>query len=100
MRIFYITLNHETDARQVAKLLLTRRDAVCCNWFPITCSYVWEGEIKEGAEVVLIVKTVAEKHDAVRAAVAEVIDYTNFIGEIEIASVNQPFAAWLQSVVQ
>ena len=99
MRLFYITLNNDADARTLAHLLLSRRDAVCCNWFPITCAYVWDGEIKEGAEMVLIVKSVAEKREAVRAAVAEVIDYNNFIGEVELDGVNDGFAAWLHSVV-
>ena len=99
MRIFYVTLNDDGEARAVARLLLTRRDAVCCNWFPITCAYVLHDEIKEGPEVVLIVKSLAEKREAVRAAVAEVIDYTNFVGEIELDGVNDGFAAWLKGIV-
>jgi len=99
MRIFYITLNSDAEARSLANLLLSRRDAVCCNWFPITCAYLWDNEIKEGAETVLIVKSVAEKRDAIRVAVAEVIDYTNFLGEIELDGVNDGFTAWLRGVV-
>jgi len=99
MRIFYITLNSDAEARQLANLLLTRRDAVCCNWFPISCAYIWNDEIKSGAETVLIAKSVADKRDAIRAAVAETIDYTNFIGEIELEGVNDGFAAWLRGVV-
>jgi periplasmic divalent cation tolerance protein len=99
MRIFYITLSNETQARDVAVKLLERRDAACCNWFPVQSAYVWEGEIRQEPEMVLIVKSVAEKRDAVAAAVREVIDYTNFIGEIELDEVNDGFGAWLQGLV-
>ena len=99
MRLFYITLNNDADARTLAHLLLSRRDAVCCNWFPISCAYVWDGEIKQGAETVLIAKSLESKREAIAAAVAETISYTNFVGEIELCAVNDGFAAWLTAVV-
>lgn len=100
MRIFYLTFGNEDQAREVALKLLERRQAACCNWFPIRSAYVWQGEIRQEPEVVLIVKTLAEQRDAVRMAVAEVIDYTNFIGEIELDGVNDGFAQWLREVVR
>ncbi len=54
MKLYYITLNNTDEARQIGRALLEQKLAVCVNWFPITCAYVWQGEISEEPEVVLI----------------------------------------------
>jgi periplasmic divalent cation tolerance protein len=38
MRIYYITLNNDDEARRISKALLEGQLAVCTNWFPITCA--------------------------------------------------------------
>jgi periplasmic divalent cation tolerance protein len=95
MKIFYVTLNTVEEARQIARELLERRLAVCCNWFPITCAYRWAAEIKEEPEIVLLVKTQAGRREAVEQAVAKVVSYVNCIAEIAPESVNATFLDWL-----
>ena len=99
MRIFYVTLNTAEEARGIARSLLERRLAVCCNWFPITCAYRWEGRIVEEAETVLLVKTRAGRREAIEQVVAETVSYTNCIAEVAPASVNARFRAWLEAEV-
>ena len=57
MKLYYITLSNSDEARQLGRVLLEQKLAVCINWFPITCAYRWKREIVEEPEVVLIVKT-------------------------------------------
>jgi periplasmic divalent cation tolerance protein len=95
MKIFYITLNTVEEARRIARDLLERRIAVCCNWFPITCAYRWADEIKEEPEIVLLVKTQAGRREAVEQSVARVVSYVNCIAEIAPESVNAAFGDWL-----
>jgi periplasmic divalent cation tolerance protein len=95
MKIFYVTLNTVEEARQIARELLERRIAVCCNWFPITCAYRWADEIKEEPEIGLLIKTQAGRREAVEQAVAKVVSYVNCIAEIAPASVNAAFLDWL-----
>ncbi|MCP6757998.1 MAG: divalent-cation tolerance protein CutA [Fischerella sp. CENA71] len=59
MKLYYITLNNTDEARQIDRALLEHKLAVCVNWFPITCAYIWQGKITEEPEVALIVKTQA-----------------------------------------
>ncbi|CAH2601938.1 Periplasmic divalent cation tolerance protein cutA [Rhodovastum atsumiense] len=99
MRIFYVTLNTAEEAGRIARLLLERKVAVCCNWFPITCAYRWEGRIVEEAETVLLVKTQPGRRAAIEQAVAEVVSFTNCIAELAPESVNAPFRAWLDAEV-
>lgn len=95
MNLFYVTLNQETEAQQISHALLARQLAVCTNWFPMTCAYRWQGEIKQEPEIVLIIKTQARMRTAIEALIAEYVSYTHFIGELDVASVNQSFLNWL-----
>ncbi|HEX4045603.1 MAG TPA: divalent cation tolerance protein CutA [Gammaproteobacteria bacterium] len=99
MKMYYITVNRPEEAQAISQVLLERQLAVCTNWFPIMCAYRWQGEIKSGAEVVLIVKTKAGMRKALEEVVASQIDYTNYIAELAVDSVNVQFLNWLAQEV-
>ncbi len=99
MRIFYVTLNTAEEARQISRVLLERRLAVCTNWFPITCAYRWEERIVEEAETVLLVKTQEGYRGPIEEVVRQHVSYTNFIGELAPESVNDSFLKWLNNDV-
>jgi periplasmic divalent cation tolerance protein len=97
--LVYITLNTMEEGQRLAQLLIERRLTNCVNFHPITCTYVWEGQITTEPEIVALVKTHAEHFDAIAAVVKEVVPYTNFVGQIEVPRVNEAFAAWLTDAV-
>ncbi|SFK22222.1 divalent cation tolerance protein [Methylocapsa palsarum] len=99
MKMIYVTLNNADEARAIARALLERQAAVCCNWFPITCAYRWEGEIVEEPEVVLLVKTRAELTETVEGIVKAAVSYTNCIARISPDAVNSAFLDWLNREV-
>jgi periplasmic divalent cation tolerance protein len=99
MRIYYITLNTDDEARRISKVLLERQLAVCANWFPITCAYRWEGKLVEEPETVLLVKTQAGYREALEQVLREHINYTNLIAEIAPESVNESFRKWINAEV-
>jgi periplasmic divalent cation tolerance protein len=99
MRIYYITLNTDDEARRISRALLEQQLAVCTNWFPITCAYRWEGRIVEEPETVLLVKTQPGYRQAIEGVVRQHITYTNLMTEIAPESVNESFAKWLNAEV-
>jgi len=99
MRICYITLNTDDEARRISRALLEQQLAVCTNWFPITCAYRWEGKIVEEPETVLLVKTQAGYRSAIEEVVHRYITYTNLMAESAPESVNESFAKWLRAEV-
>ncbi|OUL32754.1 divalent-cation tolerance protein CutA [Nostoc sp. 106C] len=99
MKLYYITLNNTDEARQIGRALLEEKLAVCVNWFPITCAYIWQGEITEEPEVVLIIKTQAGYHHEIEKLISQHINYTNFIAEISPTNINEKFLAWLNAEV-
>ena len=100
MKIYYITLNNAEEANKISYALLENQLAVCTNYFPITCTYRWEKEIKQGAEVVLIVKTLEGMRESIERIIAQFINYTQFIAEIDVHSVNNKFLMWLNTEVK
>jgi len=99
MKIYYITLNNSEEAKSVSYALLERQLVVCTNYFPIACIYRWEGEIKQGEEVVLIVKTKQDMRTKLEEVIKQHISYTNFIAEVGVESVNEGFLQWLEREV-
>ncbi len=88
MILVYITLNTMEEGHRLANLLIERRLTNCVNFHPITCTYLWEGKVTTEPEIVALVKTRLEHFEAVAAAVKETVPYTNFVGQIEVARVN------------
>ena len=99
MNIYYVTLNNNDEAREISHKLLSQKLAICTNWFPITCAYSWEGEIKEEAEVVLIIKTKAGYREKIEEVIKQKIDYTNCIAELSVSSINDEFSLWLNTEI-
>ncbi|KKR05503.1 MAG: CutA1 divalent ion tolerance protein [candidate division WS6 bacterium GW2011_GWF2_39_15] len=100
MKIIYVTLNNNEEAREIGNELLNKDLANCVNFFPITCIYKWEGKVTEEPEVVLIIKTKEEKYEEIEKIIKSHIDYTNFVGMIEIEKVRGEFKDWLNSIVK
>lgn len=95
LALYYLTFSRPEEAQAVAYDLLRERIAVCTNWFPITCAYLWEGTVQQEAETVLIVKARAGMRESIEAVARRHIDYTHFVGELRLASVNADFAQWV-----
>ena len=73
----YTTWPALVEADRAGRGLVERRLAACVNILPGMIShYWWEGKIKRGEEVVMIVKTRASLAEAVAKAVKEMHAYT------------------------
>lgn len=76
VRALYLTFPDAQTATTVAEQLVARRLVACVNLLPgATSVYRWRGEVVSESECVAIAKTVAEKVDAVTAAIAELHPY-------------------------
>mmetsp|Transcript_22486 Transcript_22486/g.32832 ORF Transcript_22486/g.32832 Transcript_22486/m.32832 type:complete len:450 (-) Transcript_22486:241-1590(-) len=64
------------EAKVVAKHLLKRKLAACVNIVPRVVSvYEWEGQVEEGDEAMMVIKTSSELVDETTAAIKEVHSY-------------------------
>ena len=92
----YITFPSKKEAKRLAKILINKKVAVCCNIFPIESNYWWKGKIEDGKEFVLIAKTLNKKVKQLKEIVKEEHPYTvPFIGVLD-AEVNEEYFEWMK----
>ena len=59
----YITMPSEVEAAKIARALVEERLAACVNIVPgVRSFYRWEGQTREGVEVILMAKTTQENY--------------------------------------
>ncbi len=73
--IVYITAGDVNEARKIGRMLVEERLAACANIFPITSIFRWKGEIEEGGEFGIIVKTKTGKVKEIEKKVKELHSY-------------------------
>jgi len=95
------TLANDADARALVTALVAARLVACGTLLPGARSiYRWEGQVKEEAEVVVLLKTDASRWEALCAAVRERHPYQ--VPELLALPVERglaPYLAWLTSEV-
>ena len=70
VRSIYVTAGNEAQAHELADALLERRLVACANLLPgMRALYRWEGKTVEDQEVVLILKSSADRIDDALAAI-------------------------------
>lgn len=94
-----ITAPDREVAGRIARALVERSLAACVQQLPgITSTYRWEGEVEEAEEILLLVKTRAERFDAVCAAILELHPYQT--PEILAVPVTSAFTGYHEWVVE
>ena len=76
VRVVLITAPDAETASGLARTLVAERLAACANLVPgVRSIYRWEGEVQDDGEVLLVVKTAAERCDALAARVRDLHPY-------------------------
>ena len=64
-RIVLVTASSLEEARNLARVILTKRLAACVNIIPgVESHYWWEGKLETGAELQLVIKSSTEQFEA------------------------------------
>lgn len=100
--LLYTTLPDQEHAEALARNLVRERLAACANILPAgTSIYEWKGELCQDQEVIMLVKTVAEKKSQCRQAIADQHPYdVPCILTFAESEANGPFAQWLREQTQ
>jgi len=69
------TFPDRDSAKNVAKMLVTRRLAACVQLLPINSVYSWKGEICDDDEVLLLIKTSVALFEQVATAIKDAHSY-------------------------
>jgi len=83
-------------ARTIATALVERKLAACVQISTIESVYSWQGAVQDETEYRVLAKTVAERYDAVEAAILELHSYDlPAIYALDVAEIYSPYADWV-----
>jgi periplasmic divalent cation tolerance protein len=95
--LLYVPVSSKDFAVELSTTLLNKKLIACANVIENGVSlYWWKDDVEQSKECYLILKTVKEKVEDVRSLVEELHTYdTPCIAEIEIKSLNEKYAKWI-----
>jgi periplasmic divalent cation tolerance protein len=90
------------DAQRIARALVEERLAACVNVVPgITSIYRWKGTVEQEPELMLVIKTLGERVEQLKARLVELHPYElPELVVIPIGGGHAPYLAWLAEQVQ
>ena len=93
-RLVFVTTPDEAVAVALARALVGERLAACGNLVPgLRSIYAWQGEIHDEPEVLLLLKTTADRVDALAARVSTLHPYA--VPEVVAVAVDGGLPAYL-----
>jgi len=98
-RIVLTTVANREEATRLGHTLVEERLAACATVIPAVESiYWWEGKIDSSAETLLLIKTHAERIDALEARIKELHSYrTPEFLVLAVESGSHAYLAWLEA---
>ena len=93
----YVTCGSDDEARAIARAVLGEGLAACANIISgMRSLYRWQGEVREDAETVLILKTQHEKFSALTARVVALHSYdVPCVVEIPLVDGHPDYLDWI-----
>ncbi len=93
----YVTTTDAAEAEHLSKAVVEERLAACANIIgPIKSVYRWKGEICEGSETAVVLKTSAEKKQALIERIGALHGYENpCIAALPIVGGSKSFLQWI-----
>jgi len=87
-------------AVSIAETLVDERLAACVNRLPCRSTYRWEGDVRTDDEEILVIKTTAERYDALADRIDACHPYdVPCIERFDEDQVHPPYRAWCESAV-
>ncbi|NJK60800.1 MAG: divalent-cation tolerance protein CutA [Oscillatoriales cyanobacterium SM2_1_8] len=97
--VVFTTLPDAAIARTIARTLVQEHRAACAQILPpITSVYVWDDQLQEETEILLWLKTTADRYPDLAQRLTELHPYTTpQILAIAASAVHPPYGQWLQA---
>ena len=101
VNFIYMTAGSKDEARRIGKELVVSRLAACVNILDnMNSFYMWQGEIQDDTEVVIIAKTTEDRVPALIEKVKALHSYDcPCIVAVAVSGGNQAFLDWIAEEV-
>jgi periplasmic divalent cation tolerance protein len=95
--VAFCTCSSPEEARRISGNLVESRLAACVNILPgVESIYRWNGAVETANEVLLLIKTSAERFDALKSAIQDLHSYNvPEVIALRVEDGSEPYLAWL-----
>ena len=95
--IVHCTVPDEACAERIARALVEERLAACVSRIPgVVSTYRWKGEVETGGELLLLIKTSAQRFDALRERLVALHPYElPEVVAVKVESGLAPYLDWI-----
>ena len=102
INFIYMTVGSKEEARKIGKALVTAGLAACVNILDnMNSFYVWQGELQDDTEVVMIAKTTEDRVAPLIKKVESLHSYDcPCIVSLPVTGGHQPFLDWIATEVK
>jgi periplasmic divalent cation tolerance protein len=101
MIFIYTTCRNTEEAKKIAKTIIEKKLAGCCNVWPIDSFYFWENEVKEDKEAVLFVKTNESKLQEIESLIEANHGYSvPCVATVDVRRINRAYKEWLVQQIE
>ena len=96
--VVFVTTSNKDEAARLADALVSERLAACVNIVPeIESIYRWEGKVTRDSEVLLIIKTTAERYAELERRVKALHSYSEpEVIALKIEQGSEQYLKWLR----
>jgi periplasmic divalent cation tolerance protein len=100
--VVLVTAKDEAEAATIARALVEKKLAACCNIVKgVTSIYRWEGKVEQGAETLLMIKTRRSLFGGLEAEIRRLHSYTTpEIIALPVTAGSQAYLDWLEQSTQ
>lgn len=99
--VVLVTAPDEEKAAAIARTLVEEQLIACANLVPrVRSIYRWQGQVHDEAEVLMVMKTRAERFEALRARVQALHPYSvPEVLRLDVGAGHQPYLDWVLAEV-
>jgi periplasmic divalent cation tolerance protein len=96
--VFCTVANHE-EARSIARILIDKKLAACCNIVQgVRSVYCWKGEVEESDESLMLIKTTEKKYEQLEKEIKMIHSYS--VPEIIATKLETGSSAYVDWIIE
>ncbi|WP_165313794.1 divalent-cation tolerance protein CutA [Vibrio ziniensis] len=96
--IVLTTTNSQEVTQQLIRNLLSNQLAACIQTLPINSHYIWEGEVCNDEEILLVIKTQAHLFSQIEGVIEQIHNYeVPQLVQVPITDGFNPYLKWIEA---
>lgn len=95
---YWLTCANEKEASKIANTLLVNHFIACAKQVPVKADFLWESDIQNSDEILLIMDSKPELFNKIEAEVAKLHSYDTFVlQEVQVGKISTKAKGWMEN---